>query len=724
MMRNSFFAKFNIAHALIILIFVAFLSCISTNSFFSSTLWKVIHAGTYLVILITLACTLARNEKQFLLSNIKKILLIACALIVFFAFLSTRLDLFSSVFIKNAIIPLLFIVIFMGLGKHEALSPKNVRLVLKVIVLLGIISCIYNIVINWSEMLKIFTITNSYQVRFQSFFDNRNQFGSFMFTSIFAQIMLFYLDKEKNKRKLFRFLACLILFILNLLLTLSRGAILVSALFAFLTFFVLSYSSKRIRKKFAVVLVLLLVFAASIFIIPWSRDYILGNILRLDSFSTHRDDIYGYGLKYFINNNWIIGSGPEKALEDYENTYSYSGFHNSYLSVLIMFGIVGIVSYAIFLIYSFVNIRKLSVYDNIISSIFLAYLSSLVVYGLFETKLPFSYYYSMSYSVCAFILPLYVLNWYKDFIPVKKLPLVSVIIPTYNRPHTIERAIRSVYSQSYGNIEIVVVDDNAKNLNARKKTSEIMKKYPRVKYIKNQKNVGGAESRNIGIRTAKGKYVAFLDDDDEFLPSKISRQVALMEQMRKNKNIALVYCYLRPISVSSRKRFVKKTRNRKNTLYGHIMHFTAPTSTWLCDRKMLLKIGLFDDIKSQQDLMLMLKVLGNGYSIVAVPEALTRFYLHLPGNGITKNDDRFIEQIKSYQDECRKYYNSFSKNQIKRIEHNFLNRECNCYISRGDMKKAKTILGKMFRMRLFGVANYKNTIKIILYAAKSSFSCS
>lgn len=124
----------------------------------------------------------------------------------------------------------------MGLGKHEALSPKNVRLVLKVIVLLGIISCIYNIVINWSEMLKIFTITNSYQVRFQSFFDNRNKFGSFMFTSIFAQIMLFYLDKEKNKRKLFRFLACLILFILNLLLTLSRGAILVSALFAFLTF--------------------------------------------------------------------------------------------------------------------------------------------------------------------------------------------------------------------------------------------------------------------------------------------------------------------------------------------------------------------------------------------------------------------------------------------------------------------------------------------------------
>lgn len=441
----------------------------------------------------------------------------------------------------------------MGLGKHEALSPKNVRLVLKVIVLLGIISCIYNIVINWSEMLKIFTITNSYQVRFQSFFDNRNKFGSFMFTSIFAQIMLFYLDKEKNKRKLFRFLACLILFILNLLLTLSRGAILVSALFAFLTFFVLSYNSKRIRKKFAVVLVLLLVFAASIFIIPWSRDYILGNILRLDSFSTHRDDIYGYGLKYFINNNWIIGSGPEKALEDYENTYSYSGFHNSYLSVLIMFGIVGIVSYAIFLIYSFVIIRKLSVYDNIISSIFLAYLSSLVVYGLFETKLPFSYYYSMSYSVCAFILPLYVLNWYKDFIPVKKLPLVSVIIPTYNRPHTIERAIRSVYSQSYSNIEIVVVDDNAKNLNARKKTSEIMKKYPRVKYIKNQKNVGGAESRNIGIRTAKGKYVAFLDDDDEFLPSKISRQVALMEQMRKNKNIALVYCYLRPISVSNRK---------------------------------------------------------------------------------------------------------------------------------------------------------------------------
>lgn len=102
--------------------------------------------------------------------------------------------------------------------------------------------------------------------------------------------------------------------------------------------------------------------------------------------------------------------------------------------------------------------------------------------------------------------------------------LVSVIIPTYNREEYLEAAIKSVTSQSYNNIEVLVVDDGSKINYAE----SICAKYKQCSYLYKE-NGGLSSARNYGIKRAKGKYIALLDDDDLFLTEKIEKQVQILE---------------------------------------------------------------------------------------------------------------------------------------------------------------------------------------------------
>jgi len=101
----------------------------------------------------------------------------------------------------------------------------------------------------------------------------------------------------------------------------------------------------------------------------------------------------------------------------------------------------------------------------------------------------------------------------------QRKPLVSVIIPTYNRDFILEMAIKSVLNQTYRPVELIVVDDGSKD-----KTPLLVKKYP-LKYVRLPKNFGVSFARNRGILHSKGELIAFLDSDDEFLPKKIEKQV-------------------------------------------------------------------------------------------------------------------------------------------------------------------------------------------------------
>jgi len=116
-------------------------------------------------------------------------------------------------------------------------------------------------------------------------------------------------------------------------------------------------------------------------------------------------------------------------------------------------------------------------------------------------------------------------------------PEVSVVIPTYNRAHLISRAIQSVLSQSYQNLEIVIVDDGSID-----NTEEVIKSFKdgRIVYIRHDKNKGASAARNTGIKASKGKYIAFQDSDDEWFPDKLELQVKAFNT--SSSKVGVVYC--------------------------------------------------------------------------------------------------------------------------------------------------------------------------------------
>lgn len=105
-------------------------------------------------------------------------------------------------------------------------------------------------------------------------------------------------------------------------------------------------------------------------------------------------------------------------------------------------------------------------------------------------------------------------------------PLISVVIPVFNRAWCLERAVRSVLGQSLGDLEIVVVDDGSTD---DLQTVLARLSDARLRVIRHERNLGPASARNTGIRNAHGGYIAFLDSDDEWLPTKLERQHVLLE---------------------------------------------------------------------------------------------------------------------------------------------------------------------------------------------------
>lgn len=113
----------------------------------------------------------------------------------------------------------------------------------------------------------------------------------------------------------------------------------------------------------------------------------------------------------------------------------------------------------------------------------------------------------------------------------------SVIIPTYDRAEVLPRAIDSVLAQSFKELELIVVDDASTD-----ETESVVRSYedPRITYLSHDTNRGGSAARNTGIEASTGEYVAFLDSDDEWLPTKLERQITHLNA-RQPEWVA-VYC--------------------------------------------------------------------------------------------------------------------------------------------------------------------------------------
>lgn len=238
-------------------------------------------------------------------------------------------------------------------------------------------------------------------------------------------------------------------------------------------------------------------------------------------------------------------------------------------------------------------------------------------------------------------------------------PLVSIIIPTYNRSQYLKKAINSVLKQTYENIEVLIIDDNSYD-----DTISIIKNFndKRICYYKNVKNNGPAYCRNKGIAFSKGKYLNFLDDDDILLPKKIELQIRKFEES-KYKRLGVITC-----DVEYKRKSIKEVkRNRKNgNIYRDLLksYCIYGTETMLINRNYISDFDL--NLVSNQEYDLALR-LARVCEFDYVPKRLSIKFDSK--KQITYN---FKKKIRGTLYLYRKYKNEFKKHGFKFYLYNYL----------------------------------------------------
>ena len=177
---------------------------------------------------------------------------------------------------------------------------------------------------------------------------------------------------------------------------------------------------------------------------------------------------------------------------------------------------------------------------------------------------------------------------------------IYIIVPVYKVEPYLERCVESILKQTYTNWEIIIVDDCSTD-----NTDEVVASFKdeRIKYIKNKKNSGAAVSRNRALREAKGKWIAFLDSDDLWMPDKLEKQISFMEKGGYDFSYTC-YCQIDEQSIESG---VTVTGPKKITKTGMYNYCYPGCLTVMYNAE---KVGLIqiEDIKKNNDYAMWLKV--------------------------------------------------------------------------------------------------------------------
>lgn len=229
-------------------------------------------------------------------------------------------------------------------------------------------------------------------------------------------------------------------------------------------------------------------------------------------------------------------------------------------------------------------------------------------------------------------------------------PLVSVIIPTYNRSELVSRAIESALAQTYENVEIIVVDDASTD-----DTRDVVRSYgDRVTLLTHETNRHVSAARNTGIERSSGEYVAFLDDDDEWLPTKLQRQYDCITTA--GDEVGLVYSWM---DYHDGERICKRYRPR---LQGDILEQAiggqpiGSCSTLFLDRRVLEQVGGFDESLPRGNDGDFIRRVSREYEVDYVPEVLVRHYVGHDHDRITdETPDTVRNAIKANKSKLAKF---------------------------------------------------------------------
>lgn len=212
-------------------------------------------------------------------------------------------------------------------------------------------------------------------------------------------------------------------------------------------------------------------------------------------------------------------------------------------------------------------------------------------------------------------------------------PLVSVVIPTYKRPKAyLSRAVQSVRDQSYRNLEIIIVDDSTAAFPLRDENEAYIRSLhdERIIYLQNEQNCGGSLSRNRGIFMASGEYITFLDDDDEYLPCKVARQVQFMEEQQQcDMSLSEMIMYAEDGNVVDCRDYRDlEDFSQAGLMRYHLMKHLTGTPTYMFRAEKLKEIGGFDDAKMGQEFYLMAKCIRRGLKVGYIPVCDVKIHKH------------------------------------------------------------------------------------------------
>ena len=292
-------------------------------------------------------------------------------------------------------------------------------------------------------------------------------------------------------------------------------------------------------------------------------------------------------------------------------------------------------------------------------------------------------------------------------------PFFSVVIPTYNRADLLRQAVRSVLEQTFKDFELIVVDDGSTD-----GTPEVVSEFAdeRVKFIPNDRDKGGAGTRNAGIVRSRGEWVAFLDDDDLWLPEKLERQYQKIQA--SDDDVGLVYTGHAKFEFDVDQITQTFVPQHEGWLYEQLLYKNVIGGLYsvAIKREVLKEIGGFDErFPALQDADLYVRT-ARLCKIVFVAEPLVR----VRNSGVGRITTNYESKLRGNQLFWEKFETDLKKD--KRLTHRAASRVFMFAFAQGDVAALLRSAPWTFSGLIFDRNNLKQVVRFVAKAGIGKFA--
>ena len=280
-------------------------------------------------------------------------------------------------------------------------------------------------------------------------------------------------------------------------------------------------------------------------------------------------------------------------------------------------------------------------------------------------------------------------------------PLVSVILPTWNRAHLLPRAINSVLSQTYQNLELIIVDDVSTD-NTAETVAQITDKrikYTKLNYKKTDTSYGATKARNVGLDTARGELIAFQDSDDQWLPEKLQKQVTTLTKAPAKTGVVFTTLRRKENGVEN----LIPPHNFKlppDNQYTSVLRKTNTVSlvTAIVKKECFKNVGVFDEkMPKYQEWELWIRI-AKHYGFLYIDEPLVVSYAQK--GSVSTNP---ASKIVALERLLKKHYAFFEQDPHSLATHYFELGKSYCGLAGSDFRKGRQYLISATKLQPFSI---------------------